>query len=565
ELWDLSRAPVRVPASVRAWRAEGPCASGDDGCVHVVVDPEPEAPGGAPLPLAPATTYAVVVRDGVTDRWGAPLLPMAVGQLLKVDAALAVDGASTVGSVPDADAARVEPLRAEVDLLLDAIGRDGVVTAWPFTTLDAVTPLRDLLGVPDRMGYDPSPTVTDRGPPNRLFGSDPLSDLFPGLLNPADLVYLPRVDGVAEVIEGTIPSPVHLDPVTRRWREPPVLDDIAFVATLPAGVPADQPVPVVIFGHAVVTDRRFVLTISGELAKRGFAAISVDFPYHGERIACVDASLVAVPNFFPPSLQPLIGATDPLLYARPCASGDRASCSPDGRCLGPDGQPEPFAAFPIVDVRPASGAAFLDVHDLPHIPDHFRQALVDLSALRYSLQTADWEQVLGQKIRTDAFLYTGQSLGGIIGADYAALEPAVTRAVLNVPGADMVDMFGDSTFFGPQMDVFLDEQGVVQGTWDHERLLNVARWLIDSVDPQSVGHLYRDEADRIDALIQMDRVDANTGDLVIPNASTDVLAAVSGLPVAEYPSFLHGDLVIPLLGDAMLSDLADYLATGVAP
>ena len=37
---------------------------------------------------------------------------------------------------------------------------------------------------------------------------------------------------------------------------------------------------------------------------------------------------------------------------------------------------------------------------------------------------------------------------------------------------------------------------------------------------------------------------------------------VSGLPVVEYPSALHGDLVIPLVGDAMLDDLADFLAEG---
>jgi hypothetical protein len=552
ELWDLTATPVRVPSAVSAWREEGPCVAGDEGCRYVLVDPEP-------LPLTPGAAYAVVVRAGVTDPYGEPLAPMSIGQLLRSPDPVAVDGASQIGSVSDEDAARVEGVRARVDGLLDLVGREGVVTAWPFTTLDRVQAMADTVALPAALGYDPTPTITDRGDPNRLFGEDPLSDLFPGLLNPADLVYLPRVEGVAEVVEGTIPSPVHLDPVTRRWVEPPVYEDLHFLLTLPEA-PADEPVPVVIFGHAVVTDRRFALTISGELAQRGLAVISVDFPYHGERIACVESSLVAVPNFFPEALQPILGVTDPLLWLPPCASGDEATCAPTGECLGPDGLPEPFAAFPIVDIRPAAGAAFLDVHDLPHIPDHFRQALVDLGALRWSLQAADWEEALGRPIRTDRFLYAGQSLGGIIGAVYVASDPTISRAVLNVPGANLVDLFQDSTFFGPQMDEYLVSIGVEAGTWEHQRLLNIAHWLIDSVDPHTVGHVYAEEG--IEALIQMDRIDAQLGDIVIPNHTTDTLAEVSGLPVVEYPSVLHGDLVIPLIGDQMLEDLADFLAEG---
>ena len=309
----------------------------------MVVDPEP-------VPLNPGTTYAVLVRDGITDRYGLPLAPMAVGQLLKLDDTLATDGKSTIGSVPDADATRVERVRAEVDGLLDSVGRTGVVTAWPFTTLDRIQVLRTPSRSPRPSATTRAPTVTDRGNANQLFGADPLSDLFPGLLNPADLAYLPRVDGVAEVIEGTIPSPVHLDPVTRRWREPGVMQDISFVATVPKNVPANEPLPVVIFGHAVVTDRRFVLTMAGALSKRGFVAIAVDFPYHGDRIACIDTSLVAVPNFFPTALQPLVGLTDPLLRAAPCVSGEDASCSPTGQCLDRNGHVEPFASFPIIDI-----------------------------------------------------------------------------------------------------------------------------------------------------------------------------------------------------------------------
>ncbi|MBW2455171.1 MAG: hypothetical protein JRI68_11705, partial [Deltaproteobacteria bacterium] len=42
--------------------------------------------------------------------------------------------------------------------------------------------------------------------------------------------------------------------------------------------------------------------------------------------------------------------------------------------------------------------------------------------------------------------------------------------------------------------------------------------------------------------------------------TTRVLQRVSGLPMREYPSVLHADLIVPLLGDAMLGDMAAFLA-----
>ncbi len=555
-LWDLDApgGPAPVPATVRAYKELGPCEPDDGDCRYVLVDP-------GPLPLEPGRTYAVVVREGITAADGEPLLAMPIGQLLALPHPLGTaTGQSTVSSVPATDAARLEGVRLALQGLLAARGTADLVAAWPFTTMDPAADRRADVQAAARFDVEGRPTVTERGPPARLFGEDPLSDLFPGPLNPAEPLYRPRVDGVAEVVQGTLVSPQFLDPITRRgdWEAEPRPTPIAFMATRPAGVPADEPLPVVIFGHAITTDRRFVLTVAGALAARGFAAVAIDLPYHGERTACIDASLVAVPNFFPEDLRATVGFTDDLVYLPPCASGSRATCAPTGECLGPDGQPEDFNRFPVVDLLPASGAAFLDVHDLPHIPDHFRQALVDLGALRHSLQTDDWASVLGQPLQRDRFAYLGQSLGGILGSVYVISDPFVSRAVLNVPGANVVDLFVDSTFFGPQMEAFYDDLGLVEGTWEHRRLLDVARWLMDSVDPHTVAHRYRTAP--VEALIQIAKIDERTGDFVIPNHTTELLAARSGLEMVAYPSVLHGDLVIPLIGDEMLEDAADFLA-----
>ena len=563
QLVDVSQTATSVPIVVRAMAESGsaPCSADpiDDACRHIVIELTPEA-----LPLATDRTYAVVVRDTLLDASGEPVLPMLMGHLLRGREPIAVDGASRLASLDTADALRLETLRSSIAPSLDSGGRDDVTAAWPFTTLQPEPLLAATVNLAETSGVAGTPTVLSRKPIWTLIGDNALRDLFPGALNPGPDVYSLRTLGVGEVIQGTLPLPYFLDPETRRWRAEDAFDveDVHFLATVPEDAVAG-PLKVVIFGHAVVTDRRFLMTIAGRLAQKGYAAVAIDFPFHGVRTACVDASLVSVPNFFPQELQDLTGLTDNLLYFPPCESGADATCSDTGECLDGFGQPEPFASFPIMDVYPAGGAAFLDVHDIAHIPDHFRQALSDLGGLRRSLETQDWASVFDQPIDTTSFHYAGQSLGAIIGSVYVAMDPAIDRAVLNVPGSNMVDLFRDSTFFGSQVSALLEDLDVEPGTFEETRLMAIASWLVDAVDPHSVAHRYRD--DQRAALIQMDKVAEGLGDMVIPNHTTESLQRASGLPMIAYPSVLHGDLVIPVVGNAMLDDLADFLAGEAVP
>jgi hypothetical protein len=557
-VFDVSQTPVEVPSDSWVMSSEGACTAADEGCIYGIVAISADA-----IPLHPATTYVVVVDNGLVDAEGLPVQAMPIGQLLLGKEPLTAGGASQVGSLDDDGASRLEGVRIKMDALLDDIGRDGVLAAWPFTTLDPVPALTRAAHRAEDLGLVSAPDIYDRLPAYDLLFHDALNELFPGVLNPAPVLYLGRVDGVKEIVQGTLQMPYFLDAETRRWREDGQYEmhDVEFWAVVPEKLDPEK--PVVIFGHAVVTDRRFITMVSGELAQRGFASVAIDFPFHGERVACVDASLVAVPNFLPEPLQSLTGLTDNLLWLPPCASGIDASCSAEGECLDPYGRPEEFSSFPIIDLQPASGAAFLDVDDMPHIPDHFAQALSDLGALRASLQQTDWSPVFGQATPTDRVNYLGMSLGSIIGMTWVAVSPEVDRAVFNVPGGSLVELFQDSAYFSPQINAYLDDLEAPPGSYDEERLLNIARWLVDSVDPHSVAHLY--EQDGRTALIQMDQVTEGLGDMVIPNRTTERLQRVSGLPMLTYPSILHGDLVIPIVGDGILEDAVDFLETGEAP
>ena len=558
-LYDLSgEAAVPLPVHVDTMAESGYAACDvepiDPDCRYVFVGLEPES-----LPLKGASTYALVVTEELTDLLGEPVIPMSLGRFVMLDEPVFLDEASQLSSLDDEQAARVEGVRVKVDALLDGLGREGLAAAWPFTTMDVAPLLEETARLPEKLNLHPTPTIDSRLPAYSLFGEDAISDLLPGVANPGPEVYAGRVDGIAEVVQGTIPMPYFLDPETHRWREDGGYDlvDVPYLATIPEDPPNGE-FKVVIFGHAVVTDRRFLLTIGGRLAKEGYAAVAFDFPFHGERTVCVDSSLAALPNFFPEELQELTGFTDPLLYMPPCVSGDEATCSDQGECIGPDGEPEDFWAFPIMDLKSASGAAFLDVGDIAHIPDHYRQAISDLATLRWSLATdPTWTGVYGRAIRTDSFHYVGMSLGSLIGSVWIPFEPSIDRIVLNVAGSNMVDLFLDSTYFGPQIDIFLEELDIEPGTFEAERMLTFASWLVDAVDPLSVAHLYAEQGR--EGMIQMDKVNDELGDIIIPNHVTEELQRASGLPMVQYPSFIHVDLIIPLIGNGMLDDAANWL------
>jgi dienelactone hydrolase len=353
------------------------------------------------------------------------------------------------------------------------------------------------------------------------------------------LVSLFQVD---KVVSGTIRSPVYLDPITRAFREDGgyEVQPIAFTMTIPESAAPGQRIPVVIFGHGLMTERRFVLAIADALAQRGFAAVSIDFPYHGTRTACVWSGPICFPDAY----------TGEEICPDPCQAG--TTCAADGRCVDSSGNGNYLQDWPIVNFPQASGAAFIEVEHIYATRDHFRQAVIDLGALKRSLESVDWVPLIGYGFQPGEIYYAGQSLGGILGATWVSLAPDVKRAVLNVPGADTVDMFSNSPAFAGHVDLFLQNEGIVPGSSEEERFLNVARWFIDAVDPLNQAAYLRGR----DAMIQM-----ATLDFIIPNPYTLVLQDLTGLPRRDYVAE-HAFIVVPVEPEygRGLNELAGFLA-----
>src|SRR5207253_7032168 len=117
ELWEIGDKPKQLAVTLRTFSDR----------MHVEVMP-------TNLPLREATIYGLVVRDSLRADDGRALAPMTIGHFMRAKNPVAVADKSQIGSVADEDAARVELARARIAKLLDAIGRDHVITAWPLTT-----------------------------------------------------------------------------------------------------------------------------------------------------------------------------------------------------------------------------------------------------------------------------------------------------------------------------------------------------------------------------------------------------------------------------------------------
>ncbi len=486
-------APVPVPADVTLM----------DDLMHVIVSPKDQR-------FAEKTSYIVVVDAGVRDAKGKPVMTMPAGHFLKAHSPVYVDGTSQVKAVDAEDAEKLELARAQIGAAIDQIGRDRVLGAWPFTTMEVKAPLARTRTSAERLAVSPEPSITGQQTPGQAVADFPLG--------------ISSLSNVARVYHGTIESPFFLDARSTALRGDGghEIEDVAFTLTVPSN-PKPGPMPVVIFGHGLVTERRFVLAVASSLASKGFAAISIDFPYHGTRTYCAKGGPISVIN--PTTGEPL--------SLEPCGSG--TTCNDFGRCVDASGQGNKLAKWPIIDLPIASGAVFTDVNHIASTKDHFLQALVDLGALDRALRKGNWMPMLGRAVDTTRILYTGQSLGGIMGGMFLGTSPDISRAVLNVPGADLIRMFDESTFFSSHLDGMFTREGVDKDKFEGRRLLEVARWIMDVVDPQHLGK----EAGARALLIQM-----ATLDFIIPNDSTKELQAVTGAVRRDYIAE-HGFITIP--------------------
>jgi pimeloyl-ACP methyl ester carboxylesterase len=465
-------------------------------------------------PLWPATSYVVLVA-GLKDVQGNVVAPTPLTSVLSLGHALIdAERRSTLSSFCDETASRLEPLRARVSGVVEAlnVSRTQLGAAWTFTTQDLVKRTQALWRAPYEQNLPLTIEVLERN--------------TPALLIPYN------------TISGRLMTFDRLDPTTRAFREngTGAPRAIHYTLTVPRSASSGSTVKVVVFGHGLHTEARLTLLLADKLARAGYAMLAIDLPYHGERSVC---------------------RTNP-----ECSAG--ATCAADGQCLK-NGQVVDFARLPALPGIPgkgfatATGQAFIDIEHLPATRDHFRQAVIDLSAVTRLLKQGDWRQATqGVALDGSDVRYAGISLGGIMGGLVSGIDPSYRAMLLNVGGAGLVDLMRESATFKGQLKQGLDAKGITEGSPTYDSFLNATKWLFDEIDPINLAPYAAERpltftdpltgqaavANRKALRLQM-----AIGDTVVPNTSTRRLLKATGVSEArDFREFIgsHGFLADPV-------------------
>ncbi len=486
-------------------KADGttPCGPTDNpaGCFSTAIGLQPATLlSASPLvsvpPLKEKTEYAVLITNGVlvapSTPTGSPtpLQRSTLSSLLLFESPLVdASGKSQVSGQDDATAAGLEKIRQGVGVAIQALqaekgasfDRSKVVLGYTFRTQSVSEVALQLAAAP----YQPAVA------PN----------MVPQSATPMPIASLPAgvpTAGIAAIYAVTVPT---LDPIDRAtgalapdpatWR-PSALNALvvapnpggAVQEACPAPASALSCAPLVVFQHGLGQNKTNVFAIASTLASAGFAVAAIDAPLHGDRALCtVDTECVC-----PAGVTCTPTCT---LFASAPLPGDAA---PVGLC-----------ETPSVAVPGVSGNYFVTLN-LFRTRDALRQDILDTSALVLALAppaptanpVAQAMQGHGLAIDGRKVYWLGQSLGGILGTLNTAANPRISRAVLNVPGATLTDVFTNSPAFSTAVGALLAGVPpplgpITPGSANYLRFIQVTKLVLDGADPANYArHLVGD-------------------------------------------------------------------------
>lgn len=543
-------------------------------------------------PLEELKSYMAVVTSDVTDTAGNNATPDQTYFLAKRTSPLSQgSGASCVSLdplLPASNACALEPLRQltnsfEAAAAAAGVDRSKIVVSWVANT-QGITPALRALRTAARPG---TTRFAPTGLTSAAAGLPPIADIYIGTI---DLPYYLTAPGT-----GTPPAPASAV-LTGFWRAAPGayvapfnqlgLDPtstnvtvanpfpvrtatvtVPVLVTLPnAASGRTRPAagwPVVMYQHGITRNRCDMLAISATAAAAGFAVVAIDQPLHGA--SPTDTADLCRPFY--------IGATPFAQLGARERTFDVDLINNTTSAPGPDGRVDP------------SGAHMINLPSLLTSRDNLRQAAADLSVVALSIPQMDVNGNQVPDFDGSRINFVGQSLGGIVGSVFMAIEPTVNVGVINVAGGGIAGLLNGSATFGPRI-----RAGIAAGagiTVDSPafpatlaQFLFAAQTVIDSADPINYAGLMASERILFQEVI---------GDLVVPNqvagaplSGTEPLIAAMGLSTittttvnpngvrgaVRFTAGDHGTLLSPAASAAatieMQTQVGSFLASGGA-
>ena len=156
-----------------------------------------------------------------------------------------------------------------------------------------------------------------------------------------------------------------------------------------------------------------------------------------------------------------------------------------------------------------SGDFYIRLTNFQRARDNNRQAVMDLLNLNATLSTIDIDGVAGADLDTSQVTFVGHSLGGIVGATFAAVNndktvqlasklvgqltqtgavvlPKITEVVLATPGGGIAKLLESSVIIGTSIKAgLLAASQIAPGDGNFESYMTVLQATLDSADPMN--------------------------------------------------------------------------------
>lgn len=520
--------------------------------------------------LKPLTGYMAVLTNGLQDTLGNKVTPDTTYFLAQRSTPICNGTTSLDPLVPSSSCPTIETLRQltnaqEAAAAAAGVDKSSIVLSWVATTQSTTQVLGQMRANPTYVAPRSISAVNAT-----LF-----CGIAPNLVNPALAnnfnIYLGKLALPYLLLDNTQTAnwptgTVRPGPLGGFWTGPaasnvtvfnpnPVIQStqtIPMLLNVPLTPKPANGYPVVIYGHGITRTRTDAFAVTNALAAAGFAVIAIDTPLHG------------------------IVANSTLGGAGACATGIGQAATERTFSLdfvnnttgaaGPDG------------VADGSGTHMINLASLLTSRDNLRQGILDLMNLRASIPNLDITGDGAGDFDDAKVYYAGQSMGGIIGSSFVALEPKLSVALLNVPGGGLARLLEGSQSFGPIIRAGLAASGVTKPSAAFDQFMVATQTVVDSGDPINLGPA----AGATDAIL----VHMVTGDTVVPNSVAEgplsgtrpliraypldkITGSTAAAPIRHHTIFnagSHGSLLDPTASPAvtveMQTEMVSFFLSG---